>query len=559
MPLPAGSTIQSISPATLSMDGGAGGTYANQYYFNAQGQAVPLSQIPKDAQGNYQMMGQVGGSAGKPIPLSMPAGAFTSDPNGNPVWQAYTPEQANQAVSTGGVTPGFYDPYHNAAENAGNATFDKIGVSAVAGGALAGYAAGGDVAAGGAGSGAGSGAGGAAVPGAGAPPAAGADPIDSWASGSGADGVDGAGGNAAAQPAAPPSASAPPGTEQGAPGAGNPGANPAGTQTGYDATAGASTAAGTAATGSSLLDKIDPGTLAKLAAAGISLAALTGALGSTPGSSGTSVATTAPTAQSDPWTNVGKQAAVGDQQATQAGLLTKQGNDLTAAQAPVYQSLIAQQQDSANKAQVASDADQKQYQDTFNPVNAQVANDAMNWDSAGRESANEAAAGATIRASGDAALSQTMRGLSRIGVSADSGRVGAAETEGNLQTGLATAGAVNNMRSTTQLQAAQMRQQAAQLGQQVAGTANATGSQAAADRSSAANIQGVQSSTTATNAQPGLTATNQAANTYGSAASGGQSIINAGNNYGLAVRAANTADTANLYKGVGTVAGLLTK
>lgn len=556
MALPANTSIQSISPAALSQSGGQGGTYANQYYFNAQGQAVPLSQIPRDANGNYQMMGQVGGSANQPIPVSMPMGNFVNGDNGEAVWQAWTPEQANQAVASGTVTPGFSDPYHNAAEQAGNRAFDITGVSAVAGGALAGGLSGGT------GLGASDGVSTAAAdPGWGAPASAsefGGAPVDPAA---GAAASDAGGGSIAANG----TTATAPGMEQGVPGAGNPGLNPVGTQAGYDAAAGASTAVGAgaaAAAGTGIgdyLSKIDPSTLAKLAAAGITGVAAYNLLKGGAQSSGTSTPTAAPNSQVDPWTSVGKEAAIGDQQATQANTLTNQGNALTAQQAPMFQSLIQQQTDSANKAQTAADTDQAQYQKTFAPVNEQVASDAMNWDSAGREQAQEAAAGATIRQQGDAALGQTVRGLGRMGVAPDSGRIGAAETQGNLATGLATAGAMNNMRTQTQLQGVQLRQQAAGLGQNVAGLSNATAGLAAADRSSAGNIAGVQSSTTATNATPGLNASQLASNTADRTANTGQGIINAGNNYGLAVRAANTADTANYYKGIGTIAGLATK
>lgn len=110
--------------------------------------------------------------------------------------------------------------------------------------------------------------------------------------------------------------------------------------------------------------------------------------------------------------------------------------------------------------------------DAFKPVTAQVAQDALGWDSAAQldKVAGEAAADATR--AGGLARQRTRDDLARYGASPTSGRALALEARAGIDEAAATAGAMNAARESRRGQGAAMRLNAAGLGLNLVGAGN---------------------------------------------------------------------------------------
>lgn len=153
--------------------------------------------------------------------------------------------------------------------------------------------------------------------------------------------------------------------------------------------------------------------------------------------------------------------------------------DLAESSAKQYEQIYgaeAQYQSKLGKGQV------DRYGKTFVPVEDQVASDAMNWDSAGRQELMASEAKADALDAGQRAKDASMRSMSSMGVNPNSGRFAATDSANATAVALAGAGAQNTARNAARMQGVQLRQQAAQLGQQVLGSgqqANSLSMQAA--------------------------------------------------------------------------------
>lgn len=119
--------------------------------------------------------------------------------------------------------------------------------------------------------------------------------------------------------------------------------------------------------------------------------------------------------------------------------------------------------------------DRNRYKSVFQPMEDQYVQDAQNWDSAERQDkmASEAKADVLTNAAQQRQASQ--RSMSAMGVSPTSGRFAGVDRAGEMQTGLAAAGAQNTARNTVRNQGMGMRADAINMGKglpsQAAGSA----------------------------------------------------------------------------------------
>lgn len=107
------------------------------------------------------------------------------------------------------------------------------------------------------------------------------------------------------------------------------------------------------------------------------------------------------------------------------------------------------------------------YLDKFRPVQDQIVNDAMTWDSAGRLDSEAAKAKSDVMSNAQTQRDANQRSMMSMGVNPNSGRFAGVERATDTMTALGAAGAQNNARDGARMQAQQMRGQAAQLGNQV--------------------------------------------------------------------------------------------
>lgn len=119
--------------------------------------------------------------------------------------------------------------------------------------------------------------------------------------------------------------------------------------------------------------------------------------------------------------------------------------------------------------------DRNRYKSVFQPMEDQYVQDAQNWDSAERQDkmASEAKADVLTNASQQRQASQ--RNMAAMGVNPASGRFAGVDRAGEMQTGLAAAGAQNNARNAVRNQGMAMKADAINMGKglpsQAAGSA----------------------------------------------------------------------------------------
>lgn len=156
---------------------------------------------------------------------------------------------------------------------------------------------------------------------------------------------------------------------------------------------------------------------------------------------------------------------------------------------PLYQQIINQQISQSIKNDGRSDEQWQHYKDIFQPIEKQMAADAMNYDNADEVARREGLAAVTVAKQFDASDAQMSRDMARMGVS-PTGSMGQQSmiNQANARA-LGKAGAVNQERSNTKLLGIQLRQQAANFGRNMPNTGlAASGTATNAGNSAAGNI-----------------------------------------------------------------------
>ena len=219
-----------------------------------------------------------------------------------------------------------------------------------------------------------------------------------------------------------------------------------------------------------------------------------------------------------------QQGQIADQQAAlsreQLGLAREQYADGKARQErfdPIYMRMLESAEQDGQTARDRGAAQWEQYVNAFQPLENKLAETAANYDTAGRRDAAAADARATVQQQFDAQQQQQQRGLSRAGVSLDSGRALTLQQSAGFQAAKAAAGADKAARTQVEERGIQLTDNAARFGRNQTGTA----------------LQASGQGTGATQAASGIGATG--ANVYQSALSPASSM------YGLASGSAGQA------------------
>lgn len=110
------------------------------------------------------------------------------------------------------------------------------------------------------------------------------------------------------------------------------------------------------------------------------------------------------------------------------------------------------------------------YKDTFYPIEAKMAKEAMEFDSPERKERMAAEAGADVSRGYDAAQEQNLRTMGAMGVNPNSGRFASLANETALSRARDTSGAMNKARRDTELQGIALRTGAAQFGRNMPST-----------------------------------------------------------------------------------------
>lgn len=117
-----------------------------------------------------------------------------------------------------------------------------------------------------------------------------------------------------------------------------------------------------------------------------------------------------------------------------------------------------------------------QYNNQFSPINAKIAEQAMNIDSSANQEAAAGAARSDVLANAAQQRAAGTRQLAAMGVNPNSGRYAGLSNASDINTALGAAGAANTARQNVQAQGMALRGQASQLGQQVLGNSQAASS-----------------------------------------------------------------------------------
>ncbi|MBN9125951.1 MAG: hypothetical protein BGO99_10775 [Nitrosospira sp. 56-18] len=147
-------------------------------------------------------------------------------------------------------------------------------------------------------------------------------------------------------------------------------------------------------------------------------------------------------------------------------------------QDPLIQKIAQQQIDTADTNNQRSDEQWQLYKTLFQPVEAKMVNDAMNFDSPERQAQLAAQAGADVTKSYQGAQDQNQRNMERMGVNPNSGKFQAISNEAGLAQAADTAGAMNTARNNAITQGMALRQGAAQFGRNMPNTGLAADSTA---------------------------------------------------------------------------------
>jgi len=227
------------------------------------------------------------------------------------------------------------------------------------------------------------------------------------------------------------------------------------------------------------------------------------------GGKGTSV-------EEDP--RVGQAAEANAQVASRAEDLAEQqwnwNKSLTEKYAPLYENLINSAIDSQNASTQQAQDQWQQYQNVFQPIEDQFAEQAANYNSPQEQAKREGLAAADVGSQFDAAQGQTAREMGRMGVSPTSSMGAQGIIDQNNAEALAKAGAITGARNNVELTGLQALQSAAQFGRNQVGTSIAAGSAALQGGNSAAGLIGSQTAQgNAEGTTQGLLGTSVAGNT----------------------------------------------
>lgn len=165
---------------------------------------------------------------------------------------------------------------------------------------------------------------------------------------------------------------------------------------------------------------------------------------------------------------------------------------LTEEFAPTYKQLLNSAAAESQKNAARGDDQWQQYKDVFQPIENQMAEDAMNYDSPEEVARREGLAAATVGRQFDNAQAQTSREMARMGVSPTSSLGADAMTDQANARALATAGAVTGERNNTKLLGMSLRENAARFGRNQTGTGIAASQAALAGGNAATGIMGSQ-------------------------------------------------------------------
>lgn len=165
---------------------------------------------------------------------------------------------------------------------------------------------------------------------------------------------------------------------------------------------------------------------------------------------------------------------------------------LTEEFAPTYKQLLNSAATESQKNAARGDDQWQQYKDVFQPIENQMAEDAMNYDSPEEVARREGLAAATVGRQFDNTQAQTSREMARMGVSPTSSLGADAMTDQANARALATAGAVTGERNNTKLLGMSLRENAARFGRNQTGTGIAASQAALAGGNAATGIMGSQ-------------------------------------------------------------------
>jgi len=222
---------------------------------------------------------------------------------------------------------------------------------------------------------------------------------------------------------------------------------------------------------------------------------------------------------------------------------------------PIYEKLMNTAISESETNQERAADQWQQYKDVFQPIENQMAEEAMNYDSPEETARREGLAAATVARQFDASDAQMGRDMARMGVSPTSSLGAQGMRDQANARALARAGAVNQERNNTKLLGMSLRENAARFGRNQTGTGLAASAAALQGGNSAAGILGQQQ-------QAGLAAGQQAGSLMGAGAgqigsAGGllQSNLNSMINQQMAVNQQNAAGQAGLGSLLGSLGG----
>ncbi|HEX8874782.1 MAG TPA: hypothetical protein VF780_09155 [Nitrosospira sp.] len=144
--------------------------------------------------------------------------------------------------------------------------------------------------------------------------------------------------------------------------------------------------------------------------------------------------------------------------------------DRAAIQDPLLQKIVDQQIAQGDTNAARADEQWQIYKNLFQPVEQQMVNDAMGFDSPERKDRMAGQAAADVTQAYTGALDQNRRQMERMGINPNSGRFSVINNEMNLARARDTAGAMNQARTNTELQGMAMRQGVAQFGRNMPNT-----------------------------------------------------------------------------------------
>lgn len=186
--------------------------------------------------------------------------------------------------------------------------------------------------------------------------------------------------------------------------------------------------------------------------------------------------------------------------------------------APIYEELMRSAIEESDLNSARATDQWEQYKNVFQPIENQMAEEAMNYDSAEEVARREGLAAATVARQFDASDAQMSREMARMGVSPTSslGEQGMID-QANARA-MARAGAINKERNDTKLLGMSLRQDAARFGRNQTGTGLAASAAALQGGQAATNVMGAQTQQQIAGAQAAGGLMSQGGGMIGSAA-----------------------------------------